>query len=195
MSDTRARLLTTQQVAQYCGVSIGVVEVWLQTGRLSGAAKDSEYRVRAVDLVHFMQQNHLAVPAELVQAEHANEAHSALVLVVDGDRPMAMNIERVLRNMGLGVIQASDGVDASATYIERKPQLMTLDLTLEGMNGVELIEHIRASQGHRAKILVITDSMPSLIGKARQAGADAVLNKPFDNDALRRNVRILLGLD
>lgn len=196
MSDAQAQLLNPQQVALYCGVSLSAVESWIQNGRLDAEQRGEGYVIRSTDLVNFMHQNHLAIPADLVQAEPegGESRRVSRVLVVDEDRPMAMNIERVLRNMGLEVIQANNGFDASVHYIKRKPQLMTLDLTLEGMGGVELIQNIRTTQSHRAKILVITDSMPSLIGKAREAGADAFLNKPFDNDALRRNVRILLGL-
>lgn len=194
MRDTQVQLLNPQQVAQYCGVSLSAVEGWLHKGRLHAERQGADYLVKPRDLVQFMHQNHLAIPAELMHASPSSEHQATRVLVVDEDRPMAMNIERVLRSMGLEVIQANNGYDASITYIKRKPQLMTLDLSLEGMGGVELIKNIRATQNHKSKILVITDSMPSLISKAREAGADAILNKPFDNDALRRNVRILLGM-
>jgi two-component system, OmpR family, response regulator VicR len=165
MSDPQVQLLDTQQVAQYCGVPLAAVMGWLQKGRLDAELRGAEYLIKVNDLVNFMHQNHLVIPAELIRA------------------------------MGLDVVLANNGFDASVNYIKRKPQLMTLDLNLEGMSGIELIKNIRATQSHKSKILVITDSMPSLIAKARTAGADAILNKPFDNDALRRNVRILLGLD
>lgn len=194
MSDAPVQLLDTQQVAQYCGVTPSAVEEWLRKGLLTSELKDAQQGVRPSVLVHFMHQNLLAIPAELLQAEQDSGPQPVRVLVVDEDRPMAMNIERVLRNMGLEVIQVNSGGDARGAYHQHKPTLMTLDLTLEGVRGVDLIESVRTPPSHRAKILVITDSMPSLISKARQAGADAVLNKPFDNDALRRNVRILLGI-
>jgi two-component system, OmpR family, response regulator VicR len=100
----------------------------------------------------------------------------------------------VMRSMSLEVIRLS-GMEACLYSGQYRPELVTLDLSLEGVNGIELIEQIRFGCRPQPKILVITDSMPSLVSKARIAGADAILNKPFDNDALRRNVRILLGLD
>lgn len=195
MSQAQAQLLNTQQVAQYCGVSRGSVEGWLQKGRLNGERKGSEYLIKPHDLVHFMHHNHLAIPVELMQSELSQGPAITRVLVVDEDRPMALTIERVLRSLGLEVFQANKGTEASAEFARHQPRLVTLDLTLAGIGGVSLIEHIRATYSHAPKILVITDSMPSLISKARAAGADAILNKPFDNDALRRNVRILLGMD
>lgn len=195
MSDAQAQRLAPQQVARYCGVPPGTVDSWLQSDRLTAQLEDGQYWIRPADLIHFMHQNHLSIPAELIEAEQASEPQLTRVLVIDEDRPTATNIERVLRQMDLEVIQVNVGGEATATYAESKPQLVTLDLSLDGTDAIELIEHMRTRQNHRAKILIITDSMPSMIGKARQAGADAVLNKPFDNDALRRNVRILLGMD
>lgn len=193
MGEAEARHLTPSEVASYCGVTLQTVTGWLQKGRLK-VEDAATPLIKARDLVHFMHQNHLAIPAELL-SNHTIASTNSIpkVLVVDEDKPMANVIERVLRNMGLEVIQVNNGFDASVTYIRRKPQLMTLDLNLDGMGGVELIEHIRSTQTHKAKILVISNSMPSLMAKAKTAGADAVMAKPFDNDSLRRTVRILLG--
>ncbi|MBC6906476.1 response regulator [Saccharophagus sp. K07] len=195
MHESEARYLSPDEVARFCGVSIQTVTSWLQKGKLPSNQESGEHLVRARDLVHFMHQNHLAIPAELLSEHtHASTNPVPKALVVDEDKPMANAIERVLRNMGLEVLQVNNGFDASVTYIRRKPHLMTLDLNLEGIGGVELIEHIRNTQTHKAKILVISNSMPSLMSKAKAAGADAVITKPFDNDSLRRAVRILLDL-
>lgn len=193
MNNSEARYLSLEEVALYCGVSLQTATNWLYRGILKA---DEGTAVKAHDLVHFMHQNHLAIPAELLSDSTTNHPNSSpRVLVVDEDKPTAIAIERVFRNMGLEVMQVNNGFDASVTYIRRKPDLMTLDLKLDGMGGVELIEHIRTTQTHKAKILVISDSMPSLMAKAKAAGADAVLAKPFDNDSLRRAVRILLNLE
>jgi two-component system response regulator VicR len=193
MGGPEARRLTLDEVASYCGVTVHTVKGWLQTNRLKTKGIATPY-VYSSDLVHFMHQNHLAIPAELLASETSGAPSlTPKALVLDEDKPMANAIERALRNMGLEVIQVNNGFDAGVSYIRRKPQLMTLDLALEGMGGVELIEHIRTTQTHKAKILVIANAMPSLMAKAKAAGADAVLTKPFDNDSLRRTVRILLN--
>jgi two-component system response regulator VicR len=196
MTEPADAFSSPEEVARYCGVSLQTVISWLQKGRLRKTEGDQGPLIRTEDLVNFMHQNHLAIPAELLSESSNTASHQNLrILVVDEDKPTANAIERVFRNMGLEVVQVNNGFDASVTYIRRKPDLMTLDLKLEGMGGIELIEHLRATQTHRAKILVISDSMPSLMAKAKAAGADAVLSKPFDNDSLRRAVRILLNVE
>lgn len=194
MHEPEARYLSPEEVARLCGVSAQTVTSWIERGRLPSSQGSSKPRVLPGDLIHFMHQNHLAIPAELLSEPATGSSTTPRILVVDEDKPTANAIERVFRNMGLEVIQVNNGFDASITYIRRKPELMTLDLKLDGMGGIELIEHLRATQTHKAKILVISDSMPSLMAKAKAAGADAVLAKPFDNDSLRRAVRILLRL-
>lgn len=196
MRDPSAQYISSEEVARYCGVSLQTVTSWLQKGRLRCIEGGQGPLIKPEDLANFMHQNHLAIPAELLTDQATTSAGKLpRILVVDEDKPTANAIERVFRNMGLDVMQVNNGFDASVTYIRRKPDLMTLDLKLDGMGGVELIEHIRATQTHKAKILVISNSMPSLMAKAKVAGADAVLAKPFDNDSLRRAVRILLNLE
>lgn len=196
MFDPADPLFTPEEAARHCGVSPQTIKSWIQRGRLRGQQQDGAVAIARQDLLQFMHQNHLAIPVELLSDPSPAAANaSPKVLVVDEDKPTASAIERVFRNMGLDVIQVNNGFDAGVTYIRRKPDLMTLDLKLDGMGGIELIEHIRATQTHKAKILVISDSMPSLMAKAKAAGADAVLAKPFDNDSLRRVVRILLNIE
>lgn len=196
MTDSADVFFSPEEVASYCGVSTQTVISWLQKGRLRCIEREKGSRIKLDDLTDFMHKNHLAIPAELLTDQTVTAAGKhPRVLVVDEDKPTANAIERVFRHMGLDVMQVNNGFDASVTYIRRKPDLMTLDLKLDGMGGIELIEHIRATQTHKAKILVISNSMPSLMAKAKSAGADAVLAKPFDNDSLRRAVRILLNLE
>jgi CheY-like chemotaxis protein len=194
MTEPTDAFSSPEEVARYCGVSLETVASWLRKGRLHYTEGEHGPLIKPDDLADFMHQNHLAIPAELLTDQTtATAGKPPRILVVDEDKPTAIAIERVFRNMGLDVMQVNNGFDASVTYIRRKPDLMTLDLTLEGMGGIELIKHLRATQTHKAKILVISDSMPSLMAKAKTAGADAVLAKPFDNDSLRRAVRILLS--
>lgn len=199
MREPVIRYLSSQDVADLCGVPIKTVEAWIHSGRLSLEDDNGEPMVTMGALVEFMEQNDFAIPIGLLNDEHQQgeqetELGETEVLIIDEDRPMANAIERVIRQMGLDVVQVNNGFDATINYFQRKPQLMTLDLDMDGMSGVELIQNIRATQTHNAKILVISNSAPSLLARAKTAGADATLAKPFDNDSLRRAVRILLGL-
>ncbi len=117
------------------------------------------------------------------------------VLIVDADLAAANTISDVLSQMGLEAVQVHNGYDANFEFYHRKPALVTVDLALAGMSGLEVIYNIKAMPNHATKILVVSDAVPSLLSKAKNAGADALLGKPIDQDSLRRMVRILLNLD
>ncbi|WP_413701198.1 response regulator [Psychromonas sp. KJ10-10] len=69
--------------------------------------------------------------------------------------------------------------------MEQKPSLMTLDLTMPGLNGFDLLKHLRAEkQFDDLKILVISALAQERLNEAIELGANAVLSKPFKNDEL-----------
>lgn len=193
MAEATTRLFSCNDVAEFCGVSAKTVGHWLDSGRLQNRISRGERQICVVDLLEFMHQNHLAIPLELMGYQQRSETLPS-ALVVDAHQGTANNIEQVLSSMSLKVTTVTNGFDATISYIQQKPQLLTLDLSIGDMSGVEFIENIIATQAHRAKILVISDGMPSSIEKARAAGANAVIAKPIDTDALKRSVRILLNL-
>ena len=186
--------LTPQQVANYCGVSERTVEDWLQNGRITAFAKGNESRVKTGDLLRFMDQNHLAIPSELLDAhQFTADQLTPKVLIADEDRAFGQLVERVVKSLGLDTITVNNGYDASVAFIRRRPDLMILDLKLSGMTGLELIQNAKESHDHESKILVISGAMPRILAKARESGADAALQKPIDEDTLRRTVRIILN--
>lgn len=125
-----------------------------------------------------------APAATAVSARHA--------LIVDGDRASARDVAQVLKGMGLEPLLATSAAEADVYYNQIKPALLALDLDLDGSNGLGLIRKIHAFASHKAKLLVISNGLPSQLAKARRAGAHATLPKPVDADSLRRAVRILL---
>lgn len=182
-------LLSAKQVANYCGVPQRTVQSWMQSGRLPNAG---EQAVTSADLIDFMHHNHLAIPAALLDDQNApGDSNQPRVLVVDEDRPMAQAIARVIRQMGFDVVQFDNGSDANDTLALQQPALVSLDLPMQGMDGLALIASIKSTHP-QTRILVISGAIPSTLAKAKEAGADAVLNKPFDNDSLRRVIRIML---
>lgn len=113
-------------------------------------------------------------------------------LIVDSDRGAARDVAAVLKAMGLEPLLATCPSEADRYYSDLKPELMTLDIDLHGSSGLGLIRKVHALAQHKAKLLVISNQLPSQLAKARRAGAHAVLQKPIDSDSLRRAVRILL---
>lgn len=119
-----------------------------------------------------------------------------VVLVVEDDQQIAELIRFILEQDGYEVHRAADG-KAALECIERlpPPALVTLDIMLPHVSGVELIVRIRSTPGWERVPIVMLTAKPK--GKelswAIKSGAKAYLVKPFQPEELREVVRRLAG--
>lgn len=193
MTQQSAALIPCTKIADFCGVPEQSVHQWLGEGQLKSLISDGQAQVTVADLVDFMHRNQMAIPFELIEYEQTQEKATS-VLVIEEDRTSGVKITSVMQELGLKVTQIDNGFEAAIHCLQKKPTLVTLDLGLGDMNSIEFITNLHSTAAKHTKILVISDSMPSVIAKAKAAGADAVVAKPIDGDTLKRAVRILLDL-
>jgi len=89
----------------------------------------------------------------------------------------------------LGALTSDEGLTLVITY---RPDLVLLDITLPGMNGVEVLKRIR-SIAPATKVIMVTGSTdPLLAREALELGALAYIDKPFDLAYLKRVVAMAL---
>ncbi len=170
---------TTGEIASFCGVNFRTVIRWIERDlmvahRLPGRG---DYRVLEQDLLDFLRQNELPVPAEI---DNSNR-----VLIVDDEPAMVRAIERVLRRKGLETRSAADGFHAGTLLTEFAPGLMTLDLQMPGLGGLNVLKLIRADKRYAAlRVLVVSGLPDPMLKRAMEEGASAVLRKPFTDQEL-----------
>lgn len=119
------------------------------------------------------------------------------ILIVDDSRAIQAIIRRALECEELGDLQiqtACDGAEALDKVHSFKPDLVLSDWHMPGVSGIELLQTLRQT-GHSdiAVGFVTTESAADCLTQARSNGALFVLNKPFDDAALRRVVAQGLG--
>lgn len=118
------------------------------------------------------------------------------VLIVD-DEPEIREIERmVLEDMlGCEVTLASNGEEALAKAVQSSPDLVVLDLLLPGIDGFTVASLLRAEPKlSRTAILALSGlTRKEDKDRARAAGCNDVLDKPFDLDELMRRIEALVG--
>ncbi len=103
------------------------------------------------------------------------------VLIVEDAAYMREMLEEMLDQEGKYEIAgfATNGEEAVAKYKELKPDLVTMDLVMEVMDGIQAIKEIK-KYDPEALILVITAlGTPEYRDRALEAGADEYLWKPF----------------
>jgi two-component system, OmpR family, response regulator MprA len=114
------------------------------------------------------------------------------ILVVDDDVPIRRMLDRVLRAEGYSVETAAGGGDALAAVERAAPDLVVLDVTMAGLDGLAVCRRIRA-KGLALPVLLLTarDAVADRVS-GLDAGADDYLVKPFATDELLARVRALL---
>ncbi len=121
----------------------------------------------------------------------------AWILVVDDDLDILRIIKRDLTKEGHQVVCASNAAEALQYSMCHAPDLVLLDISMPGIDGIELCRRLRANPTcATTPILFITVSneIESKIA-AFDAGADDYLVKPFDLKELNLRVKVLLSRD
>jgi DNA-binding response OmpR family regulator len=117
-----------------------------------------------------------------------------LVLVADDDEDILLLVTTRLRRDGFDVVSASSGDRALALARERKPAIAVLDIGMPGLDGLEVLEQIRADEelSGTLVLLLTAKAQESDVRRGYEAGADAYVRKPFSPAELSKRVRELL---
>ncbi len=110
------------------------------------------------------------------------------VLVVDDEPQILRALRAGLRANGYEVASATDGVTALDMVSSAEPDLMILDLGLPDIDGIEVIERLRAWTDLPVIVLSAREARAEKI-RALDLGADDFVNKPFAMDELLARMR------
>ena len=113
------------------------------------------------------------------------------ILVVDDEAQIARVLRAGLAARGYDVRSASDGALALAAFDEWAPDLVITDLSMPGVDGVELCRRLRAHSAVPIIVLSVRDEERTKV-EALDAGADDYVTKPFGIEELGARVRAAL---
>jgi DNA-binding response OmpR family regulator len=117
-----------------------------------------------------------------------------LILVADDDDDILLLVTTRLRRDGFKVVSASRGDDALALAREQRPTVAVLDIGMPGLDGLEVLERIRADEELRGMLVLLltAKAQESDVRRGYDSGADAYIKKPFSPAELSTRVRVLL---
>ncbi len=119
------------------------------------------------------------------------------VLIVDDSRAIQAIIQRVLQTAGLGPLLielAMDGEQALRMVGAFEPDLLISDWHMPKIGGLELLQTLRQIGRHELKVgFVTTETAERHLAQARSTGALFVINKPFKDEDLLREVKSALA--
>ena len=107
----------------------------------------------------------------------------ARVLIVDDASFMRMAIKDIITKAGHEVVaEANNGNAAVNKYKELKPDIVTMDITMPEMNGIEAVKAIRQFDPEANIIMCSAMGQQAMVVDAVKAGAKDFIVKPFDKD-------------
>jgi len=103
------------------------------------------------------------------------------ILYVEDNEANRKIVRLLLKNTSYQLIEAYDGEEGVATALEKKPDLILMDIQLPKISGMEAIRRIRAdpAMAHTPIIAITSFALPGDDQKAKEAGATAYLAKPY----------------
>jgi len=188
----RHLFFTTFEISQICGVNPTTVQNWVKGKKLRAFQTPGGHRrVSREDLVAFMKEFGMPLPAELAQ-------DPPLVLIVDDESDILDMLEALMKSGDddVRVVKAQNGVDALLMIGETKPDLLILDIMMPGMNGYEVCKKLKTSAGTQSiKIVAISgDHNPAVKERILSSGADLFFTKPLEIVGFREQCFNLLQL-
>jgi two-component system chemotaxis response regulator CheY len=118
-------------------------------------------------------------------------------LVIDDSRTVRIIIGKILREIGVEVLEAGNGREA-LEQLERNPdvELLLVDWNMPEMNGFDFLRAVRAQRAYDGvRVLMVTsESQSEQVVKAMSAGANEYLMKPFNKDVLVAKLQLMDAL-
>jgi len=112
----------------------------------------------------------------------------ANILVVDDERNYLFVLEDLLTDEGYNVLTASSGTEAVEILRKERIDAVLSDIKMPGMNGIELLERVVANDPGLPVILMTAFAEVDQAVSAMKKGAIDHIQKPFDNDDIKRAV-------
>jgi two-component system chemotaxis response regulator CheY len=114
---------------------------------------------------------------------------SKTVLVVDDAAFMRMMIRDILAKEGYVIHEAVNGRDAIEKYVEIRPDLVTMDITMPEMSGLDALREIRTKDPSARVLIVSAMGQQRMIVEALESGAMDFLVKPFQPTKVLETVK------
>lgn len=118
----------------------------------------------------------------------------AKVLIVDDATFMRMMIKDILEKNGFTVVgEAPNGIKAVEIYKSEKPDVVTMDITMPDMDGIEAVKAIKAFDPAAKIIMCSAMGQQSMVMDAIKAGAKDFIVKPFQADRVLEAINKVIG--
>lgn len=117
----------------------------------------------------------------------------AKILVTDDASFMRMMLRDMLTKQGHQVVEANNGLDMLSKYDIEQPDLVTLDITMPEMDGLQAVKELTRKYPNAKVIMCSAMGQQVMVIEAIQNGAKDFVVKPFQAERVLESVNKVLG--
>lgn len=114
------------------------------------------------------------------------------ILVTDDAAFMRMMLKDILHKNGFEVVEAANGLEAVEKYKAESPDLVTLDITMPEMDGIQALKAIREINPEAKCIMCSAMGQQAMVIEAIQGGAKDFVIKPFQAERVIEAINKIL---
>lgn len=120
---------------------------------------------------------------EKVESSVAIGLAKATVGIVDDSKLSRKLLRNILEEAGYAVIaEATDGEEGIATYLQYKPDILTMDITMPNLDGIESLREIKSIDRNATVVMISAAGQQKKIIEALKLGAEKFITKPFEKE-------------
>ncbi len=111
------------------------------------------------------------------------------VLIVDDSRMSRQMLRNILEKAGFTIVgEADNGRNGVEAYKKCKPDVVTLDITMPEMDGIEALEHILKEDPAANAVMITAAGQQDKLIQALRIGAKRFISKPFNEEEIIKNI-------
>ncbi|WP_336296587.1 response regulator [Bacillus pinisoli] len=118
----------------------------------------------------------------------------ARIVVVDDAKFMRLTLTTILEKGNHEVVgEAENGIDAISIFDQLQPDLITMDITMPEMNGLDALKAIKKKAPQAKVIMCSAMGQQKMVVEAIEAGAKDFIVKPFEENRVLEAINRVLG--
>jgi len=118
------------------------------------------------------------------------------VLIADDAAFMRMSLKRILDKIGFEIAgEAENGRIAVSKYKELKPDIVTMDITMPEMSGLEALKSIKEIDPEAKVVVISAMGQEVMVREAIMLGAKSFIVKPFKDDHVIKTLNKVLNIE
>lgn len=117
------------------------------------------------------------------------------VLITDDSAFMRKVLHNIVKDLDFdSIYEAESGEDCLEKYRKHRPELVLLDIVMEGMSGIDALEKIKEIDEDQKVVMISAVGQEQMIDESLEKGALQFIEKPFENQEVKETLKKIVPI-